>query len=474
VRSSFGWQLVLVVFLASPSAPATENKEAARLLDDGFHSIQSARWAEAIDSLERAEKLDPADWNIESNLAFALNQQGHKQEAFQHYASAYQIDPSKVTSVMGLAGCYASFKDFKPAVDVCRRYIRSYGTMTEEDFPVFKMLGFLYANEKQPRLAYENHQKALALHPTDEEAWACAVDDLEFAGGTVEAATVFKEFLKRFPQSLRRQNFKERLRRLNFQLERQKVQENALNKERADIRHSSLDEFIIFPDNCRTAVRESSIAMVKQGLRSLPQLFVDQLRGAGYKVMIAPHLTDVLPKIAEDHPRGWAKLATWHNANGTVSYDHKWIVIGERFKNIFTGKEITDPQMDRTIAHEFGHAYDFFLGNSTGPRTDIDSEQYTQFSHSQSFARAYQADAQRIKDKGVKEKLEYFLQPGDAGSEELFAQLFPCFYCGTPEPNSPEELFSRFFPTVLATMKEAFGSDLEYIKLYGRKVKNYR
>jgi tetratricopeptide (TPR) repeat protein len=403
-----------------------------------------------------------------------LNKQERKKESFQHYSRAYQIDPSAPNLAVNIASLYGDFKDYKGGIEFCRRYLQSSGALKEENYFVFKTLGWLYAMDKQPHLTYSTYQNALTLHPNDEDLWADVVTNLDYSGGAVETVSATKEFLKRFPRSAHCEQFAARLKENNYQIDRQRIQQTAAIEATAAKKHDPLRDFVIFYNDDRTCVSESSIAIIKQGVRTIPQLFIDRLEDAGYRVMIAPHLVDALPEIGNDHPRGWTQLSTWHNVNGTFSSKHKWIVVGEKAVSINAGKEIVCPKLDDTVAHEFGHAFDYFLGNSARSTTDEDKESYKQFSHSQKFMVAYTADSAAIQDMVVQEKLRYFLQPGDGGKEELFAQLFACLYGGIPRPGSPEELLSRYFPSVLATMKEKMSSYRQDATPYGRNIKEYK
>lgn len=476
---------LFVPFLLGQNYDCQASSDGADYRQLSFHgsSLNSTgHYAEALECFRKAEELKGDDWYIESGYGFSLSHLNQQQEAFSHYARAYKIDPDKPTSITNLAQCYSSFNNYGPAIDLCSRYLANHPDLTDANYDVLMMQGYLYAVTKHGKSSYEAYRKALQIHPDNEGAWSKAANDVGFAGDGQDAELLIDEFGRRFPKSsllpaLRAliPGLRQRMADETFSSNRQQVQQAALREEQSKRGRDRVDAFVIVKGTGTDIPTENVVALVKHGLRQLPPLFVDQLAAAEVHVIIAPHLTDVLPDVLKDRPRGWGSNATWHNANGTYDYQRKWIVVGTKYTNIFTGKEIVDPTPDQTVLHELGHCYDYFLGtaqSSNGSRGG--QEQYTSFSHSRRFVIAYEADCSKIKDQAIRARLMYFLQPGDAGKEELFAQLFPCFYNNIRQPGSPQELFSQYFPTVLSTMKDAFSTDLEWQKLFGKNVKMYK
>jgi hypothetical protein len=86
-------------------------------------------------------------------------------------------------------------------------------------------------------------------------------------------------------------------------------------------------------------------------------------------------------------------------------------------KKIVSG-ELTPTRTDRAggvLRHEFGHGVDHVLGH---------------LSHRAAFAMAYQADADAIRGTGKVDQFAYLLQPGFAGREEAFAEVFAVLHGG--------------------------------------------
>lgn len=82
-------------------------------------------------------------------------------------------------------------------------------------------------------------------------------------------------------------------------------------------------------------------------------------------------------------------------------------------------------------------------------------------SHGSEFKNAYDSDVASI-PVALKSKLGYYLTPGDAGREELFAQMFLLLFGHRPEPGSPRESFQTAFPRVLTVMENARKGDPDY------------
>ena len=241
---------------------------------------------------------------------------------------------------------------------------------------------------------------------------------------------------------------------------------------RQSSKRDDLDEFVTVMDPKNKDVAPRSVALVKQAIRDIPYAYREALENAGYKIVIAPELIDVLPELENEHPRGWEERATWHNSNGTFYQKFKWIVVGERATDLKTGGLVVDPSIETTARHEFGHAYDYFLGQYATQQKF--SEGFQEFSSSTVFQNAYDADAASISDNS-KRRLYYFLQPDKAGREELFAEMFPLLYGALPQPGSPEELFATAFPRVLKVMRGSLDPNRLRIKdVYQTHVKNLR
>ncbi|MBN9395602.1 MAG: hypothetical protein J0H83_10190 [Candidatus Melainabacteria bacterium] len=116
-------------------------------------------------------------------------------------------------------------------------------------------------------------------------------------------------------------------------------------------------------------------------------------------------VTDALPELKNQKPRGWPPGSTWDSVDGAYSPSRKAIVVAEEVKDT-NQNWVKSRRMEPVLRHEVGHAVDDALGG---------------FSKSQTFKDAYDADVPGI-SKADQISLEYFLQPGDAGRSEAFAE----------------------------------------------------
>jgi hypothetical protein len=91
---------------------------------------------------------------------------------------------------------------------------------------------------------------------------------------------------------------------------------------------------------------------------------------------------------------------------------------------------------DGILRHEFGHAVDQYLGN---------------YSHTPEFVAAYNKGARSISGYEAR-VLSYYLQPGDAGREETFAELFASLNGVACDRNS-DILLRNHFPELVSLIR---------------------
>jgi hypothetical protein len=88
------------------------------------------------------------------------------------------------------------------------------------------------------------------------------------------------------------------------------------------------------------------------------------------------------------------------------------------------------------LRHEFGHAVDEYLGN---------------YSHSAEFKAAYAKGLKTI-SQHERKVLSYYLQPGDAGREETFAEIFAALNEAACDRNS-DILLKNHFPELVQLIR---------------------
>lgn len=299
-------------------------------------------------------------------------------------------------------------------------------------------------------------QKALAVKSNDPTGWRFAGQEADHCKQYALAAKYYSEYLKRFPNSADRQEIGKRLNVVSFdegmKAEMAEVQAGiSLNADTED-----LAGFVTFLEPTHKGVSDTSVSQVLLGLSQIPRFYRSQLERNGYKVLLAPTLLDAMPELAGKTPRGYGDGADWHSSNGLFERNKKLIIIGER--SHMGNKDIVGP-LDETVQHEFGHAYDDYLGTKYSAAHPEDAS--TNFSHTRKFAAQYDKDAAAVPAES-RAKFAYYLQPGDAGKEELFAQMWVLFFGHQPEPGSPRESFKIVFPDVLSLLEDSRKNDPDY------------
>ena len=124
-------------------------------------------------------------------------------------------------------------------------------------------------------------------------------------------------------------------------------------------------------------------------------------------------LTEDNPSLKGVQPRGWPAGSTWDNVEGVYSPGIKRAVTAQFYDDRGGGGTMRSNRAGDVFRHEAGHAYDHSL--------NYESER-------PGFRRAYNADVKELEASSgwlfKKQNLSYFLQPGDAGPSEAFAELF--------------------------------------------------
>lgn len=174
---------------------------------------------------------------------------------------------------------------------------------------------------------------------------------------------------------------------------------------------------------------------IKTGLRAYPKQILALLTNNKYEVHLGRLVTICLPELIGRHPRGYrSKEATYDTAGAIFARRKKWIIIGEYS---YRQKELVPtPEYEHTAQHEVGHAVDKLLGYP---------------SHSAQFFECYQTDSRQI-PINEKKYLTYFLQAGNNGPQETFAELLASKY-GDPL-NKREFHIQTAFPRCSAFVEQ--------------------
>lgn len=438
-----------------------------------FELLEKKQPSEALSLARRSIQLDNKYYYSYNLCARALNNLGRKQEALQYFNYASELAPDEPASWLAIADIYRDSNDIARAKQYYKLFTRKFPQDYRTNY-VYQVLARIAAEQHDGLEYYENSLQVLKLKPNDESLWLSAAQDAVYYKLPDQISYFCNEFIKRFPKNEKIIELKQALQQLQHDKERQQLDILAKKSEKAYLTDKLLDQFVVAYDSEKTKVSPHTVALVKVGLSKIPIPLIQSLFDANYKVVVAPYIIDVCPEIAEGHPRGWSEKATWHNVDGTVDYGRKIIIIGEKYKSLENGQALTGKEPDRTAFHEFGHAYDYFLGRFA--KDQGLTEKYECFSHSKIFRDAYENDLKNIPEKHKKD-LSYYLQSGTAGGEELFAEMFPLLFGGTPVYWSSDNILDKCFPNVLKVMKERAIKDPNYLRvmdLYDSHVHNYK
>jgi SPP1 gp7 family putative phage head morphogenesis protein len=131
------------------------------------------------------------------------------------------------------------------------------------------------------------------------------------------------------------------------------------------------------------------------------------------KVVITNTLVDAAPDLANEQPRGWRKGSTWKNVEGCYRPDQKEAIVAERHMSNTLNAWVKNRRIAQTFYHEYGHMLD---------------DAMVRVSNEPTFLAAYKADVAAMGSAASTLGVDYFLQPGMAGPQEAFAELFASLF----------------------------------------------
>ncbi len=166
---------------------------------------------------------------------------------------------------------------------------------------------------------------------------------------------------------------------------------------------------------------------VNDTYNGLPQNVRDALAKDGVKVVPTDKVTDIMPELAGQKPRGWPPGSSWDDVDGAYDIGGKRIIVAQRQSS----PTPTTNDIAGLTRHETGHAVDHLHNFSS--RADF------QTAYDREVAVVPTADTQ---------PLDYFLQKGDAGREETFAETFAITNGGATAPIR-ETLMKKDFPDTI-------------------------
>lgn len=165
---------------------------------------------------------------------------------------------------------------------------------------------------------------------------------------------------------------------------------------------------------------------------ALPQNVRDALAKDGVKVVATDKVTDVMPELAGKKPRGWPPGSSWEDVDGAYDTTGKRIIVAQKQNN---PKRSTNDVAGLT-RHETGHAVD----------------RLHNFSAKTIFETAYDREVANV-PKPDAQTLDYFLQKGDGGKEETFAETFAIIHGGATS-TAREFLLKKNFPDTIKVVSD--------------------
>lgn len=159
-------------------------------------------------------------------------------------------------------------------------------------------------------------------------------------------------------------------------------------------------------------VDEAFKSEVNKAINEMPKSVVGRLEKAGYNIYAVHSITDAKPDWKGKRPRGYPKGATWDHVDGIHVAGEKEIIVAQMKTEFGSNKTVRTNRAVAVLFHETGHGLDHVLGDVSA--------------HSD-FREVYQKDVKSIPE-GVHKRLSYYLQEGDVGPREAFAETFAQHY----------------------------------------------
>lgn len=170
------------------------------------------------------------------------------------------------------------------------------------------------------------------------------------------------------------------------------------------------------------------------------------LQRSGYHLTLSRTVPSAVPSTLGKQVRGYQRTTTWNNIFGMFNRGSKQVIMAEYAESEGASPQLvtlTDTRRRLGILkHECGHAVDEMLQN---------------YSHSAAFASAYNKGVARLSRAYDRQMLEYYLQAGDAGKEEAFAEVF-AIACGNGCHPDTDALLRRNFPELIALISRRIQS----------------
>lgn len=167
---------------------------------------------------------------------------------------------------------------------------------------------------------------------------------------------------------------------------------------------------IVKPLDDRPETSQSFVYEASNQLKNIPLPLVHLLREKGLKLYLTPTAVDYNPKMEQLKPRGYENGKSFRDVPAFYEPNTRHLVIAEYAFGQGSLVKTDDPM--GSMWHELGHAVDHTMGDLSNDR------EYLRIYH----------NCKKNVDDAMAEKISYYLQPGETGPSETFAELFATLY----------------------------------------------
>lgn len=214
----------------------------------------------------------------------------------------------------------------------------------------------------------------------------------------------------------------------------------------------AIDELVVEAPAAR-AVDAARAAAARQAMGRLPVAVQRKAADAGAKLYIVAKLTDRLPHLKGQAPRGWPPGSTWDDLSGAGGRDATYAVGGR-----FGGRGPANVAL-----HEWGHALDRMGQNRRGGGELFSSQAWWRDMWKGATTAPAPGGADALerwsKDRGGGSRGDYFRQAPPAGPSELWAEIIADAF----ETDDGRARVERHFPGMLARMGEEILRQLDLV-----------
>ncbi len=167
---------------------------------------------------------------------------------------------------------------------------------------------------------------------------------------------------------------------------------------------TTLEPFSTLPITYSEGITIPFKEKVELTVKETPAHIKKMLADSRETIIGANTVVGMFPNLSETRPRGWTS-GTWKEARGI--YTNRKVVVAEKQLDPKSGEYVANKNVRGILNHEIGHPLFSLLNIAALEDLDL----------------AHKRDTSKF-GKEEKEKLAYFLQSGEAGLDETFAESY--------------------------------------------------